>query len=244
MSFSLTSTYRCFNGTRMKVLLTSLLVLLTLPSTAQRHWVGVVGGVHRTNATTGSFTGGTDAEYRGLGGGTYEYFLSEHVSIGADLLYALRGFADSFGSQAAPEERRMLYYHYDYLALPLKVGLTDFREAALGFKVAGFAKLGLVPSWLIRAETELPPLVIGGDPAPARVVDVTDRVSPFDVAGMVEVGVGGNVLAGLWWTISATYQHSLTSISNDNYFSGISMRHNSVGLMVGLKQQINVDSDW
>ena len=228
----------------MKLLSTVILVLLTLPVAAQCHWVGAVGGVGRTNVTSRNFTGQTNHQYQGTGGIAYEYFLSEHFSIGVDLLYAPRGFVDSLDGDTPARENVAFQYGYDYLSAPLKVGFNDFKEAAFGFKMVSFAKVGLVPAWLMRAETTLPPLAISGSPLPARTVDVTDRVSPFDLAGFAELGVGGNVAGALWWTISVTYQHSLTSVTNDEYFADTDIWHRSIGLMVGLKHRISDDPDW
>ena len=228
----------------MKALFTFILGLLTLPGAAQHHWVGATGGVGRTNVTTSNFTGQTNHQYQGMGGITYEYFLSERISIGGELLYTLRGFVDSLDADAPPRENAAFHYGYDYLATPLKVGFNDFKDAAYGFRMISFAKVGLVPAWLIRAETTVPSLIISGRPLPARTVNVTDRVSPFDLAGFAEIGVGGQVAGTLWWTISAMYQHSITSVTNDEYFADASIWHRSIGLMVGLKHRISSDPYW
>ena len=227
----------------MRVWCLAALMSLALPGAAQRHWVGVVGGVGRTNVTSSNFTGSTNHQYQGVGGITYEYFLSEHISVEADLVYAPRGFVDSLDSNTPPENNVGFQYSYDYLSIPLKVGFNDFREAAFGFTVVSFAKVGLIPSWLIRAETELPFLVISGSPLPARTVNVTSRVSPFDLAGFAEIGVGGNVVGALWWTMSVTYQHSITSITNDDYFADTSLWHRGIWLMIGMKHRISDDPD-
>jgi hypothetical protein len=68
-----------------------------------------------------------------------------------------------------------------------------------------------------------------------ETLDLTKRVSKFDLAGLAEIGGGYAVLDRLSLTLSLIYQHSFTSISNSGYFVNNKIRHNGMSLKLGLK---------
>ena len=164
-----------------------VLTMITLEGAAQSHSVGIVGGAARTNVTSSNFISPTVAQYNWRGGITYEYFLARRLSLGADLTYTRTGFASGYMS---PVDKTRTYYHYDYLSVPLKIGWNDFdtENIVFGLTKAGFIKVGLVPAWLVNAETETPAVAVEDVAIPARTSDVTSRVSSFDLAGIAEVG--------------------------------------------------------
>lgn len=224
----------------MKAAIVILFTFTTWEAVAQHHRVGVVGGAYRTGVTSGDFTD-FRPQYRGGGGISYEYLLDKTMVIGANVLYARREFTDDLEVVADQEQDVSTDYRYDYLSVPLKVGIyrSDDNGIALGF-----VNVGLVPSLLLNATTDTPGFEVTGEVIPAQMLDVTDQAAPFDLAGLVEFGVGAHVVGGLWWAVSATYQHSLTSITNDRYFDGTALRHNSIGINVAMKHLLNSEVDY
>lgn len=215
----------------MKTILIIILTLTTIEVAAQNHFIGIRGGANWTNVTTSNiFLGQTDYRPGVSGGITYEYFLKKRFSIGADVIYNQRGFTDDF--EIPTGEKITSEYNYDYLSVPVKIGFTDLNE---GNKLFTFAKVGLIPSLLIDAKTTIPTFATDGKITGTETFDVTNRVSKFDLAGLVEIGGGYKMADRLWLTTSFIYQRSFTSITNPEYFADAKIRHNGMSLNIGLK---------
>ena len=217
----------------MRILIVVVLVLVTIEVAGQNHLVGITGSVNWTNITSSNFLSQTDPR-RGVSGGiTYEYFLKKSISVGTEVVYIERGFIDDFETPAGVVITSE--FNYDYLSIPVKTGFTKFSA---GGNMLGFAKAGLVPSFLINAKTTTPAFDMNGEIIGAETTDITSRVSAFDLAGLVEIGGGYKVIDRLWLTASFVYQHSLTSITNTEYFANSEIRHNGMILSMGLKWAI------
>jgi len=214
----------------MKLILIIILALTTLEVAAQNHLIGVKGGVNRTNVTS-DFSGQTDHRLGVSGGIAYEYFLKQRFSIGADLIYNQRGFTSDLTTPT--NEKITLKYNYDYLSVPVKAGYYNRT-----IKIFDFVKLGLIPSLLINAKTKTPKFDTNGKITGTETFNVTNTVSEFDLAGLVEIGGSHKIVDRLWITTSLMYQHSLTSISNPEYFSDIDIRHNGISLNIGLQWEL------
>jgi len=214
----------------MKAILVIVLVLAFLDVSAQKHLIGIAGGTNWTNIASNIILKGTDYR-RGLSAGiTYEYYLKERLSIGADLTYTQKGFRAYIKTptgEAITEKS-----NYDYLSVPLKVGFYHFH---LGSKIFGFAKIGLTPSLLINAKITIPTFTESGSIAGMKTFDITNRVSKFDLGGLAEIGGGYKIINNIWLTATFIYQNSLTSITNTDYNANGKIRHNGISLNVGLK---------
>jgi len=161
------------------------------------------------------------------GGVTYEYFINDFVSIGSGLSYEQRGFSGR--SFLVTGETFPLTYGFDYLSLPIKIGSYTRNNDFFGF-----AKAGLVPSYLINATAAVPTIDGENNLAGMQKVNVTKDVSTFDLAGVAELGGGYKASTKIWITASVSYQHSLTSVTNTNFFAGGNIRHQGVSLNLGL----------
>ena len=135
----------------MKNLVFIALIFMTLEVFGQNHLIGITGSVNRTNTRSDIFRSYADPRLGISGGITYEYFLKKRFSIGADVVYIRQGFRSNFET---PDGQQADYqFHYDYLSVPLKAAYTKFNEET---NFLHFAKVGLVPSFLVNAETTLP----------------------------------------------------------------------------------------
>ena len=65
--------------------------------------------------------------------------------------------------------------------------------------------------------------------------DIAEYVDKFDLGGLLEIGGSYKFKERFLLFSSLTYQQSFTSITNDNYFSDWSIKHNGMTLSVGLK---------
>jgi hypothetical protein len=214
----------------MKKLITVLTIVISIPTFGQNHFIGLQGGINWTNVNSSNFLSSNDNRTGFNSGLTYQYFLNERFNLGIDLLYFQKGFTneivftDEFGNPTG--ESATSTFNYDYLSVPLKGGIV------IGDKFSGFANLGIIPSILLDAKTTTPAI----EGFQEETTDnVTDRVTKFDIGGLVEIGASYKITPGFLLSATFGYQHSFTSITNDNYFSNAEVRHYGMILSIGLK---------
>jgi len=212
----------------VKNIILFILTISTLKVAGQNHFLGVKGGANSTNITSSNFFSQNDSRTGLTVGLTYECLINKHFSIGADLIYNQRGFttittSDRFGNLHTST------LNYDYVSLPIKTGFN------IGTKFYGFTNIGVIPSLLVDAKTTTPTFDTDGWLAGKETFDVTNRVSKFDFAGLVEIGGGYKFNGRYWLYTSFSYQHSFTTITNSDYFSNSKIRHNGMNLTIGLK---------
>jgi hypothetical protein len=217
----------------MKNLLLIILTISTLKVVGQNHLIGVKGGVNSTNITSSNYLSQSDSRTGLTAGLTYEFLFKKHFSIGADLIYNQRGFTndrvftDNLGNPTG--EKYTTTFNYDYVSLPIKTGFN------IGTKLYGFTNIGVIPSLLVDAKTTTPTFDTDAKFTGNETFDVTNRVSKFDFAGLVEIG-GGYKLNGRYWLFTSfSYQYSFTTITNSDYFANSKIRHNGMNLTIGLK---------
>ncbi|MFT6844067.1 MAG: hypothetical protein ACJAUV_000237 [Flavobacteriales bacterium] len=201
----------------MKKIITVLTIMISIPAFSQNHFIGLKGGVNMTNVNTNDFI--NDARIGFNAGLTYEYVVNNLFNVGVDFLYFQKGFTNEIGKNDVAE------FNYDYLSIPIKVGATTSG------KFSGFVNLGVMPSFLVNAKEKIPSVA---DPA-LTTYDVTDKVTKFDIGGMVEIGANYKIRPDFILSASLGYQHSVTSFANDSYFSGSEARHYGMVLSIGVK---------
>lgn len=157
---------------------------------------------------------------------------------GADLLYNQYGFKNEiiFSDESGniiEQDPTYFRYEYNYISLPLKVGLM------FGNKVFTFFNAGLIPSLQIRSLTHAPEFSGEDYFFPSETADVTDRVSRFDLGSMLEVGAGLNI-SKRFSIIGEFKSHlSLTTFTNKNYWTGANIRHYGLTFHLGLRYLLN-----
>ncbi|MDR2145810.1 MAG: PorT family protein [Tannerella sp.] len=216
------------------------LLLLTFTSitvNGQNHFWGVKSGVNYTNITAKNAFGDEDFRTGLIVGITYDYFFRKHFSIGADVVYNQRGsmpniiYDDNSGSPTG--QKGIFKLNYDYVTVPLKVGYN------YGTTFYRFANIGLTPSILVDAKTFIPSIVPAETVLPAEIHNVKNRVNQFDIGGFVEIGGGYKFQNRLWGFLSFSYQHSLTTFTNLDYFANIQARHYGISVNLGLKYALS-----
>ena len=138
-------------ATHMRTFFILLILVTTIPAFCQNHFVGIKAGPTLANM---DWPLSADFQNRvGINSGfTYDYHLNKWFNVGADLLYFQKGFkldviqTDQFGNAI---ETLDFKFNFDYLLMPLKAGLM------VGDKLSGFANLGIIPSFLILAKSNL-----------------------------------------------------------------------------------------
>ena len=219
----------------MRKIITLLIVLFTVPVFGQNHFIGLKGGINRTNVISDNFLGDNDYRNGFIGGLTYEYEFKNKFHIGLDLVYAQKGFkndiifTDEIGNPIG--EKATSDFNYDYLSLPIKGGFS------IGNSFAGFLNIGVVPSLLINAETKIPTF----ENIDGEIFDVTDKVTEFDFGGLIEIGGSYKFKERFLLFTSFAYQQSFMTITNKNYFSNGKAKHYGMTLSIGLKYALKIE---
>ncbi|MCJ8290749.1 MAG: PorT family protein [Crocinitomicaceae bacterium] len=206
-----------------------LIVLTAVPVFGQNHYIGLRSGVSLSNVISEDLFNDRDFRTGFIGGLTYEYKFENKFSISIDLVYAQKGFSEDaiFNDETGSiiDLTHSTNFNYDYLSIPIKGGFS------IGNNFQGFLNLGILPSMLVNAKTITSSIGIYG----ALNQDIAEYVDKFDLGGLLEIGGSYKFKERFLLFSSLTYQQSFTSITNDNYFSDWSIKHNGMTLSVGLK---------
>lgn len=221
----------------MKNELLIIVIIISLKVAGQTPLIGLKGGVNFPNITASNFITQSDPRKGLTAGLTYELLFEKDFSIGADLIYNQRGFTNDFvifddlGNPS--DEKYKSKFNYDYISLPIKAGFNT------GTKLYGFTNIGVIPSLLVDARSTLPTFDSDAVFTGNKTFDVTELVSKFDFAGLLELG-GGYKFKGRYWLFTAfSYQVSFTTISNSEYFTNSKIRNNGMALTIGLKYALS-----
>ena len=215
------------NKKKMRKIILALMLISTIPTFGQNHFIGLKSGI---NWTTVKWDHSNDPSNKrtGFNGGlTYQYIINNNFSVGLDMLYDQKGFKNNIiainpsGEPIGPKAE--IDFNYDYLSFPIKMGYS------IGNTILGFINLGVVPAFIVNAET----IVATFDQS--KTIDHTNLVTSFDLGGLVEVGGSYAVLDRLLITTSIAYQHSFNTLSNSDYFSDSNMKHYGMTLSIGVK---------
>jgi hypothetical protein len=177
---------------------------------AQTHLIGLRAGPAMTDARI-NITGLPKEQRFGFTAGvTYDYFIRERISVGADLMYQPGGFRRYFtlfdASGQAQEERLLIRNNFHYVALPLKVGVHTRTQTKV------FVQAAMIPAFLVAANTHIP---VGGSNQgqiiPPSKGSVRESLQPFDLAARLELGMS-HPFGDRWRAYgSFSAQHSVTS---------------------------------
>lgn len=216
----------------MKHIIFVFLIVSANDLSAQKHIIGVRGGTTTSNIISENpWMYKNENMNRIFGGVSYQYILNKNIYLGADLIYNQKGYSVPVVYTNDQGEvikiAGYIDYKYDYLSLPLFLGFK------VGNRLNAFAHLGLMPSHLVYAEVDNSNY---NDPLIDMFQinsDITKSVSKFDLTPIAELGIGFNFTDRIGLNVSATYHHSVTSITNDNYFANSKVTF--YGLMYGAR---------
>ncbi|NQX92312.1 MAG: hypothetical protein HRT74_09390, partial [Flavobacteriales bacterium] len=122
---------------------------------AQRHLIGLKGGLSYTNVESSNFTEDNPSNREGhYFAFTYQYNINSLLYVGIDLLNTQHGFGteisftDDFGEQIGEVETYQ--YNFNYFAVPIKFGVH------FGSRLHSDINDGIMPSFLSLAENVYP----------------------------------------------------------------------------------------
>ncbi len=210
----------------MKPIFFSLLMVLSLPAFSQTHLIGFKSGINWYNVSSKDFVDETDTRQGFTFGFSYDLKLKNPYVLGTDLLFSQKGFIDDamFTDESGqPLGTFSTKSNYNYLSLPLKAGIE--REK----KISGLIRIGIVPSIILQNK------IISATPTEEIVMNGTDKMSAFDLAGLVEVACHYELPGNLFLFAAYDFQRSFTSITNSEYFAGSKVWHRGHTMSVGVK---------
>lgn len=174
----------------------------------------------------------TDFIPRATAGITYEYMLTEKLSIGIDALYNQHGqisyitFTDEQGTVVGKGETR---HEMDYFSLPIKVA---YKTSG---KLYGYASVGFLPSYLTKSIVRF-----SGDvllPYEVLEIDVTKMKSNerLNLGGIAELGAGYRSNSGVSIYAAIGYQYGVTNIDVPNSSESYKVKHYGIMASLGVK---------
>lgn len=197
------------------LLLSTTFLFLKFEATAQGNWAGLTAGVGLLNASTS--IGEDRLALPGFSAGiVYDRHSKSNLIYGAELLYEQRGFGteltvmDAQGNVTG--ELYTTRFRYNYISLPITIGYK------IGKRGYGFGNAGVVPAFLVTAKTVVPWFNIDSEYTGDTTFTVK-TASKFDIAGLAEIGIGYEFGRQLTFGASIRFQHSITSLTNDLYFT-------------------------
>ena len=214
----------------MKKIFFTLLVLFSISSFAQNHFLGLQFGLNSSRAYGVSYVENDKNINLFAAGMTYNYQFKNNILLGSGLFYDSRGSINEISltnDEGIVLEIVDMRSKFSYLSIPLKAGYQ------IGQKWSGFAYLGLVPSYLLKAESMFPGVNASDDDYEERVIDIMEGLNKFDLSAMIELGSNYQLNDKLALYISGSYQRGITEVykNADSPF----IKHYRFNISLGVK---------
>ncbi|MEO5642899.1 MAG: outer membrane beta-barrel protein [Bacteroidia bacterium] len=215
------------------------IVVMILASTnifSQNNSIGIRSGVSFSNIICKDYFINRERRIGIVEGISYDYFFQKHFIGGIEANYEQRGFkeyiifTDMNGSPTGRKEP--IYLQFDYLTFPIKV---DYR---LGNKFFVLAGIGIIPAYIINANTIAPVFDQNVVVIKEEKKSVLNNITKFDFGGLAEIGGGFTIREKLSINVSFRYQRSFTSFTNARFFGWSEtskMRHITMLPSIGIK---------
>lgn len=216
----------------MKKIFITLLVLFSISSFAQNHYLGLKGGVNIANIS-GDNIPKDASSYIGFSAGlSYDFNLKNNILLGADLLYDRKGYIDKItftNEEGVSQGLHNTYQQFNFVSLPIKVGYS------IGDKLSAYAYFGIVPSYLINASYFVYEIDKPETSEYKHANDWTEHYSKFELSGLVEVGANYLLTKKFLITLSGNYMHGFNKVEFDSDFVDLSYFHNRFNISLGIK---------
>jgi hypothetical protein len=163
---------------------------------------------------------------------TYEYFFTSHFSVGADLMYNLRGFSHlvkvrDYATYEVVVGRET--YRYRYFSIPVKVGYT------FGNRLFGFVSAGAMPSFFMEGTTTAP--IFENNKVDYLTYISSRGVKKFELGAIGEVGAGISMRRFRIYA-SVIVQEALTKSFEKRNTTLDDMRHQAIALTGGINCRV------
>ncbi|WP_186755648.1 outer membrane beta-barrel protein [Echinicola salinicaeni] len=210
-----------------KYLFYFLLLFIPFNAFSQNHFIGLDGGLVFSNLSSKSFRN-TDGKIGKKFGISYEYQAPNHILYGIDANYEQRGFKINSANGV------QISYNFNYLSIPLKVGVYDKLSR---FFING--NVGVIPSRLLKAFAEVPITNIPNS-MESDINEITGFVRHFDIGALGEFQVGYYIFDVLLLRFQVNYQHSFTSVFGKQFFAEEKGYHRNLGAVLKATWKLNL----
>jgi len=216
----------------MRQILILLFILISSVAFGQKHFIGMQAGLNLTNTSAKENFVDTKIRTSFTGGINYVFKFSGKCRFEIDALYSQKGFTDNiiltddFGVFIGEEKTE---FNLDYFCIPLKLGYE------IGNKINVIPTIGIVPSYLLKAETIYPKFDSNGNIITHEILNAKKYASKYDFGGLIELGIEHVIYDHLILCSAINYAHSLTTFSNTDYFDEYKLRHYGFSINIGFK---------
>jgi len=216
----------------MRYIIILALALFSFNASAQKHVIGLRGGLNMANYTFDNMIKDqTDFIPRATAGITYEYMLTEKLSIGIDAMYNQRGqlvsvtFTDEQGTVVGNGEMR---HEMEYISTPIKIA---YKTSGMLY---GFGSIGFLPSFLSKSSLNFSGDFIFPVTYEHEMVN-TKSYESIDLGGIAELGGGYRTAFGLSVYAAIGYQHSFTKTIEQEFIPSYTIQHYGIMASLGVK---------
>lgn len=221
----------------MKTLFTIIIISINLTAISQSHYLGIKGGVNWCGQTGDNYFKKSESIQRFSFGLDYSFRFKNNLKIGGNILYSQTGFvmpsefSDEFGN---PINVQSVYseFLYDYLSVPIKVG---YEYGNKGFV---YGNIGMATSFLLNAKTISPTLNENLEEFGRTEYDVTDKVAPIELAGIIEIGFGYTFFEKIGVYVEGNFHHGFTTITTKDYFYGKTIYNYRASVNLGIRYKL------
>ncbi len=218
----------------MKKLFITLLVLFSVSSFAQNHFVGAQLGMNLSNVYGTDYSKELEFLSSFSAGLTYDFELKNNILLGSGLLYERKGsqseliIIDDEGYSLGEYSYKT---RYSYLSLPLKTGYQ------IGQEWTGYFYLGLVPAYLLEAHNAAPTFYNNEVSEGDKKTDITDIVNVFELSGLLELGSAYRLNSKWAIFINSSYLMGFTPIYKDS--DSPHPKNHRINISLGVKYALN-----
>jgi len=212
-----------------KTVLISILVIITTLTYSQKQLVGINGGIVFSNISTDmDWANNRIFKTDWSSNINYERFVSKNISIEVGVNYTKKGYIDYFvwTDEYGNELGKDKYTNsYEYLSIPIEAKYT------IGNKLKGMIIIGISPAYLIKATTIIPDYIEIYD----HKKDITKYPNRFDLNTFTGIGISYRILKRFEININGTFNHSLISMTNKDFFKNYKIYNYFYSVNIGLK---------
>lgn len=222
----------------MKCIIIIIIVLMCTNSSAQRHFVGVRGGMNASSYSAENLSPRSGIQYGVIGGLTYQLHFHLHFYVAAEATLNQLGYRPAFttiktantGQQSSTITVNTAgaygMVRINMFSLPIKAGYT------FGKTTYGFVTLGAMPSWVFNSKIVFPAGIIGNNE-----LVIKSNEKDFLLGGILEVGIGYKCSQRIDIYTSLGYQHFTEEVEPSSQFNFEPFRFHlyAVTISAGLK---------
>ena len=211
--------------TNMPTIVLFLLTLAAVKASAQKQFIGIIGGVEQSNSYLTHVQLNSKSRIAFCGGVTYEYMIGKFFTVGAGASFSQQGFSLTTPSPGGGTASEII--RDNYLTIPLKAGFH------IGKRVYGFVNIGLSPEYELTSER----ILYFPHSSPIVRTDMTG-LRRLDFFALAELGAGYKFNEKLIILVSLTSQCTIPRFNKNYNENGPNAYNYGLTLSAGVKYSL------